>query len=77
MTKAKESTSLINTGVVKFFNVSKGFGFITDHATGKDVFFHFSNTLDRVVDAEEVTFEIETGDRGPKAIKVARIKKVL
>ena len=74
MTKAKESVDLIHTGVVKFFNSSKGFGFITDHATEKDVFFHFSGTLDRVVDAEEVTFEIEVGDRGPKAVKVARVK---
>ena len=72
MTKAKES--VVHTGVVKFFNSSKGFGFITDHATEKDVFFHFSNSLDRVVDGEEVTFEIEVGDRGPKAVKVARIK---
>jgi len=72
MTKAKES--VVHTGVVKFFNSSKGFGFITDHATEKDVFFHFSGTRDRVVDAEEVTFEIEVGERGPKAINVARVK---
>ena len=67
-------TDLI-TGTVKFFNPSKGYGFITNKETGKDIFFHSTGTLDRVVDSDEVTYEVEVGDRGPKAVKVARIKK--
>lgn len=67
-------TKSTNTGVVKFFNVSKGFGFITDHETKTDIFFHFSNSLDRVVGGDNVSYDIETGARGLKAVNVKRIK---
>ena len=63
-----------NTGKVKFFNSAKNFGFITDSETGKDIFFHSSGTLDRVVTDDEVSYNIEVGDRGPKAVQVKRTK---
>ncbi len=67
-----ESTNL---GTVKFFSETKNFGFITDNASKEDVFFHASNTLDRVVTGDEVSYNIEKGKRGPKAVEVRRIKK--
>ena len=62
-----------HTGKVKFFQEAKGYGFITGE-DGKDVFFHFSNSLDRVKKDEEVAYDIEEGQRGPKAVNVHRIK---
>jgi len=64
-----------NSGVVKFFLQEKGYGFILDDVSGKDVFVHFSGTLDRIKQGDKVLFDIETGEKGPKAINVKRVKK--
>jgi len=60
-------------GTVKFFNVSKGFGFIaTDD--GKEVFVHVT-ALDpgmRLNDGDAVSFDVEEGERGPKAVNVKK-----
>jgi Cold shock proteins len=61
-------------GFVKWFSETHGFGFITDSDTKKDIFFHFTGTLDKVKGADEVSYEIEEADRGPRAIKIRRIK---
>ena len=66
-----ESTNL---GTVKFYNESKNYGFITDKESGKDVFVHSSGTLDRIVTGDEVSFNVEKGDRGLKCTNVKRIK---
>ena len=64
----------MRTGTVKFFNESKGYGFITDEETGKDIFVHAS-----VINAEElregdrVSYEEEEGRKGKVAAKVAVI----
>jgi len=62
-------------GTVKWFNTSKGYGFITLES-GKDVFVHYSGILGdgfrSLNDGEPVTFEIEDTDKGPQAINVAR-----
>ncbi|CAM3081923.1 cold-shock protein [Lactococcus hircilactis] len=62
-------------GTVKWFNATKGFGFITAE-DGKDVFVHFSaiktdgfKTLD---EGQKVTFDLEDGPRGPQAINVEK-----
>lgn len=65
-------------GKVKFFNATKGFGFITTE-TGEDVFFHKSNvknagfrgTLDQ---GDPVQFEVKVEQKGKKAINVSRIQ---
>ncbi|WP_400242272.1 cold-shock protein [Niallia sp. JL1B1071] len=63
------------TGKVKWFNAEKGFGFI-ETAEGQDVFVHFSaiqtdgfKTLD---EGQEVSFDIEEGQRGPQAANVVK-----
>ncbi|GKU81126.1 cold-shock protein [Niallia sp. NCCP-28] len=63
------------TGKVKWFNAEKGFGFI-ESSEGQDVFVHFSaiqtegfKTLD---EGQEVTFDIEEGQRGPQAANVVK-----
>jgi cold shock protein len=59
-------------GKVKFFNETKGFGFINDSETGKDVFVHSSGLKDNVYEGDEVSFEIEEGKRGLNAVNVRR-----
>ena len=60
----------MNTGKVKFFNESKGFGFINDSKTGKDVFVHSSGLKDDIRDGDEVTFDVQEGKKGPNAVNV-------
>ncbi|MBU0667115.1 MAG: cold shock domain-containing protein [Nanoarchaeota archaeon] len=61
-------------GTVKFFNEMKGFGFIAAE-DGKEVFVHQSSLGDGVTlhENDEVTFDVENGDRGPKAVNVKRV----
>lgn len=65
----------MNKGTVKWFNSEKGFGFITDEATGKDVFVHFSGILSEgfktLEEGQNVTFDTTETDRGLQAINVA------
>tara|TARA_Y100000294_G_C8510135_1_gene318395 strand:- start:355 stop:549 length:195 start_codon:yes stop_codon:yes gene_type:complete len=59
-------------GTIKFFNERKGFGFVTDDESGKDFFVHQSSLEEGVTlrDGDKVTFDVEEGDRGPKAVNV-------
>lgn len=64
----------MNNGTVKWFNSSKGFGFITNDETGEEVFVHFSGiatdgfkTLD---DGQRVTYDTVQGNRGMQAVNV-------
>tara|TARA_B100000963_G_C22555314_1_gene638775 strand:+ start:697 stop:888 length:192 start_codon:yes stop_codon:yes gene_type:complete len=57
-------------GTVKFFNDSKGFGFIVDEETGKDIFVHVSGLVDEVKENDEVTFDVADGRKGPNAVDV-------
>ena len=61
-------------GTVKFFNDTKGFGFITPDDGGNDVFVH-ANDLDgdRITEGDKVEFEIEQGKKGPNAVNVTRL----
>ena len=63
-------------GKVKWFNESKGYGFITSE-DGKDVFVHYSsiqgNGFKTLAEGDAVSFDIEQGPKGPKAINVVKI----
>jgi CspA family cold shock protein len=60
----------MSTGKVKFFNQQKGFGFIVDDETQKEVFVHVTGLIDKIKDDDLVTFEVVEDRRGPKAIDV-------
>ena len=57
-------------GKVKFYNNTKGFGFINDNETGQDVFVHSSGLKDQIRDGDEVTFEVTQGKKGLNAVEV-------
>lgn len=60
----------MSTGTVKFFNTSKGFGFITQDE-GKDLFFHISELQgEEVNDGDKVEYEVGEGQKGPCAVSV-------
>jgi CspA family cold shock protein len=61
-------------GKVKFFNETKGFGFIAPESGEKDVFVHSSGLIDKIRENDTVEFEVETGPKGLNATKVKVIK---
>jgi len=60
----------MKTGKVKFFNESKGYGFIKEDDSGQEYFVHSSGLIDQVNDDDEVTFELTEGKKGMNAINV-------
>jgi len=62
------------TGKVKWFNESKGFGFITPDDNSKDVFVHFSaiqaEGFRTLAEGQPVSYEVEQGPKGPQATQV-------
>ncbi|MEC4113401.1 cold-shock protein [Myroides pelagicus] len=62
----------MNEGKVKFFNETKGFGFITPSNGGDDIFVHVTGLVDRISENDEVTYEIEKGKKGLNAVNVRR-----
>lgn len=58
-------------GTVKFFNESKGFGFITPKDGSKDIFVHVSGLNENIRENDEVVFEVEEGRKGPNAVNVS------
>ena len=60
----------MNKGTVKFFNESKGYGFIKDTETEKEYFVHVSGLIDEINENDEVTFEITEGKKGLNAVNV-------
>ena len=60
----------MNNGTVKFFNDSKGFGFIKDEDSSQEYFVHANGLIDRIREDDEVTFELEEGRKGLNAVNV-------
>ncbi len=64
----------MNNGTVKWFNATKGYGFITNDETGEEVFVHFSGIVadgyKTLEDGQKVTFDTTEGNRGIQAVNV-------
>ena len=58
------------TGTVKFFNETKGFGFITEEGVEKDHFVHISGLVDEIREGDTVNFELKDGKKGLNAVDV-------
>jgi CspA family cold shock protein len=57
-------------GTVKFFNVTKGFGFISPSNGGQDIFVHVSGLIDEIRENDKVSFEVQNGKKGLNAANV-------
>jgi len=62
----------LRKGKVTFFNESRGFGFIEDSETRERIFVHVNNTEDEIAEGDRVSFEVESGQKGPSAFNVKR-----
>lgn len=60
----------MSNGTVKFFNNSKGFGFITQESGDKDVFVHAKGLIDEIKEGDEVSYDVEEGPKGLNAVNV-------
>jgi len=63
----------MSNGTVKFFNNSKGFGFIIPDDDSKDVFVHQNGLIDDIDEGDKVSYEIEETPKGLSAINVKKI----
>lgn len=61
----------MNKGTVKFFNETKGFGFIIEEGTNQEIFVHVSGLKQKVKENDLVTYEVEQGKRGLNAVNVS------
>ena len=72
-----EVPARMGTGTVKWFSDDKGFGFITPDEGGRDLFVHFSGITGdgyrSLAEGTKVSYDEEQGDKGPKAVNVAKL----
>lgn len=61
-------------GTVKFFNETKGFGFIHSTSSNEDIFVHSSGLIDKIRENDKVEFEQERGKKGMNAVRVRAIR---
>ena len=60
----------MNNVTVKFFNETKGFGFITEEGVDKDHFVHVSGLIDEIREGDSVEFDLKEGNKGLNAVNV-------
>ncbi len=60
----------MSTGTVKFFNNSKGYGFISPEDGSKDVFVHQNGLIDKINEGDTVSYDVEEGQKGLNAVNV-------
>lgn len=60
----------MKNGTVKFFNETKGFGFIIEEGTNAEHFVHVSGLIDKVKEGDNVEFELKEGKKGLNAVNV-------
>ena len=63
----------MSLGTVKFFNEFKGYGFIKDNESGKEIFVHVSGLIDKIDKEDQVEYEEEDGKKGLNAINVKKV----
>lgn len=61
-------------GTVKFFNETKGFGFITPNDGSEDIFVHVSGLQGEIKEGDKVTYEVGEGRKGTAAVNVKAVK---
>ncbi len=61
---------IMKEGKVKFFNDSKGFGFIKDNDSNNEYFVHVTGLIDEIKEDDDVTFELKEGRKGLNAVNV-------
>ncbi len=71
----KEDSQETKTGFVKFFNRSRGYGFIQSKEFNNRIFVHISELKDRVRTGDRVKFEVEADSKGPRAKNVELVAK--
>lgn len=71
--QTEETGDEINSGVVDYFNQSKGFGFIKDDSSGERLFFHVNNLLEQIDERDRVTYDIEKGAKGFNAVNIKKV----
>ncbi len=62
----------MKTGSVKFFNHSKGYGFVVDAADGQEYFVHVTGLRDEIREGDSVNFELQDGKKGLNAVNVSQ-----
>ncbi|MBU6273317.1 MAG: hypothetical protein RL025_1161 [Bacteroidota bacterium] len=65
----------MNEGIVKFFNQTKGFGFIREENSGTEYFVHATGLIDKVRENDRVNFELKEGRKGLNAVNVKLIQE--
>ncbi len=60
-------------GTVKFFNETKGFGFIKPNDGGAEVFVHATGLIDKITQDDQVTYEVQDGKKGKNAVNVRKV----
>ncbi|HZK69036.1 MAG: cold shock domain-containing protein [Paludibacter sp.] len=60
----------MSKGTVKFFNESKGFGFISEEGSNKEHFVHISGLIDQIREGDTVEFDLQEGKKGLNAVNV-------
>ena len=63
----------MKTGTMKFFNATKGFGFVKVDETNEEIFVHVTGLIDQVREEDRVSFELVEGRKGLNAVNVKKV----
>lgn len=71
----KPKLKKMEKGTVKFFNNTKGFGFICEETSGKDYFVHSTGLTEQIKDGDVVEFELAEDPKGKRAVNVRPVEQ--